>query len=67
MLMVLFSEEMDLNVAVSQPCTDSIVWFYSSLLGKVSLAFWCLQLQASLYSRALKMSPVPGQRSGILN
>ena len=66
-LMVPFSEEMDLNVAVSLPCTDCIVWFYSSLLGKVSLAFWCLLLQASLYLQALKTLPVPGRRSGIPN
>lgn len=65
--MVPFSEEKDLNAVVSLPCTDRIVWFYSSLLGKVSLAFWCLLLQLSSYSQALKMSPVPGQRSGILN
>lgn len=65
--MVPFSEEMDHNVAVSLPCADCIVWFYSSLLGKVSLAFWCLLLQASLYSQALKMSPVPGQKLGILD
>ena len=67
MLMVPFSKEMDLNVAVSLPRTECVMRFYSSLLGKGSLAFWCLLLQAALYSQALKMSLVPGQRSGILN